>query len=78
MPAFQCEADVSQLLHGFGMAPDDFQQRVVRGKERPGQPLLRIELVLGAQRARHGDDFLQNSDFPLGGEVGGLAAILRV
>jgi hypothetical protein len=29
-------------------------------------------------RARHGDDFLQDADFALGGMVGGFAAILRV
>ena len=46
--------------------------------ERTGELLLGVELALGAQRARHGDHFLQNADLAFGGEVGGLAAVLRV
>ncbi len=46
--------------------------------ERAGELLLRVELRLGAQGARQGDDLLDDGDFLLGFGVGELGAVLRV
>ena len=46
--------------------------------ERAGELLLGIELGLGAEGARQGDDFLDDGDFLFGLGVGEFRAVLRV
>ena len=71
------QRDAGEPADGVGVAPGDFQ-RIAARVERALQLQLGIELHLRAQGARQGDDFLQHADFALGGEVGVLAAILRI
>ena len=46
--------------------------------ERAGELLFGIELGLGAEGARQGDDLLDDGDFLLGFGVGEFGAVLRV
>ena len=67
------ELHVGHFLDGAGVALRHVQ-RVRAGVHRARKLLLGVELALRAQRARHGDDLLQDADFALGGDGRSLRA----
>ena len=74
---FELERDAGDLLDGLGVALRDGERRGA-AVERALELLLGIELRLGAQGARQGDDFLDDGDFLFGLGVGEFRAVLRV
>src|ERR1035437_7473938 len=74
---FELEGDAGDLLDGFGVSLCD-GERSGAAIERAGELLLGIELGLGAEGARQGDDFLNDGDFLFGLGVGEFGAVLRV
>ena len=74
---FHLEGHPGDLLDRFGVALGDGERRRA-AVERAVELLLGIELGLGAEGARQGDDFLDDGDFLFGLGVGQFRAVLRV
>src|ERR1039458_10530303 len=74
---FELEGDAGDLLDGFGVSLCD-GERSGAAIERARELLLGIELGLGTEGARQGDDFLNDGDFLFGLGVGEFGAVLRV
>jgi hypothetical protein len=73
----ELQLHIGQLLNGFGVSTADLE-RISARIESAFERELRIELHLGAQRARQGDDILQNLDLALRHEIGICGAVLRI